>query len=106
MVNANFDSSVPAAPPPPVIVDDDDDDVLDPSEQTQRPIDNALNQQRLNAWHPVLDPVFVIVALFYLGVIMVPVGTCVHVSFCAVHMSRRVAYRIRAAVTVVENMLH
>jgi hypothetical protein len=32
------------------------------------------NQQRLNAWHPILDPVFVIVALFYLGVIMVPVG--------------------------------
>jgi hypothetical protein len=67
------------APSPPSsshqpVMDDEDDDVLDPSEQTQRPIDNALNQQRLNAWHPILDPVFVIVALFYLGVIMVPVG--------------------------------
>jgi hypothetical protein len=64
------------------LVDDDDDSALDPSEQTQRPVDNALNQQRLDAWHPILDPLFVIVALFYLGVIMVPVGeyrvqTCV-----------------------------
>lgn len=56
------------------IVDDDDDSALDPSEQTQRPVDNALNQQRINAWNPILDPVFVIVALFYLGVILVPVG--------------------------------
>lgn len=55
--------------------DDDDDDVLDPSEQTQRPVDHALHQQRLNAWHPVLDPVFVIVALFYLGIILIPVGS-------------------------------
>jgi hypothetical protein len=54
-------NSTAASPPP-------------PHEQTQRPIDCALNQQRLNAWHPILDPVFVIFALFYLGVIMVPVG--------------------------------
>jgi hypothetical protein len=70
-------NSTAASPPPPhqqSVLDDEDDDVLDPSEQTQRPIDCALNQQRLNAWHPILDPVFVIVALFYLGVIMVPVG--------------------------------
>lgn len=53
----------------------DDDSVLDLAEQTQRPIDNALMQQRVNAWHPILDPVFVIVALFYFGVIMIPVGT-------------------------------
>jgi hypothetical protein len=52
----------------------DNNSVLDISEQTQRPVDNAFNQQRINAWHPVLDPVFVIIGLFYLGVIMVPTG--------------------------------
>jgi hypothetical protein len=57
-----------------VVVDDDDDSALDISEQTQRPLDIALNQQRIPAWHPILDPVWVIVALFYLGVILVPVG--------------------------------
>lgn len=54
---------------------DDDEDVLDPSEQLTRPNDTAFNQQRIPAWSPILDPVWVIVALFYLGVIMVPVGT-------------------------------
>jgi hypothetical protein len=53
---------------------DDNNSVLDISEQTLRPIDNAFNQQRVNAWHPILDPVYVIIALFYLGVIMIPVG--------------------------------
>ena len=56
------------------MLDHDDDSVLDLSEQTQRPRDVALNQQRINAWHPNLDPVWVIVALFMLGVILVPVG--------------------------------
>ncbi|CAB9497681.1 ALA-interacting subunit [Seminavis robusta] len=54
--------------------DDDDETVLSLSEQTNRPADVALNQQRIAAWHPILDPVWVIIALFYLGVIMVPVG--------------------------------
>lgn len=53
---------------------DDDDSALDMSEQTNRPTDNALQQQRVKAWHPVLDPVWVIIALFYLGVIMLPTG--------------------------------
>lgn len=55
--------------------DNDNNSVLDLAEQTQRPVDNAFNQQRVNAWHPILDPVFVIIGLFYLGVIMVPTGT-------------------------------
>jgi len=55
---------------------EDDEDVLDISEQTNRPLDDALHQQRVQAWHPILDPVWVIVALFYLGVILVPTGTC------------------------------
>jgi len=63
--------------PPVVAADEDDESVLDLADQTNRPQDVALNQQRVNAWHPILDPVWVIVALFYLGVILVPVGACV-----------------------------
>lgn len=53
---------------------DDDNSALDMAEQTERPPDTALHQQRIDAWHPILDPVWVIVALFYLGVILVPTG--------------------------------
>lgn len=53
---------------------EDDESVVDISEQTERPADIALYQQRIPAWHPILDPVWVIIALFYLGIIMVPVG--------------------------------
>lgn len=56
---------------------EDDESVLERSEQTNRPPDVALAQQRIQAWHPILDPLWVIIALFYLGVIMVPVGTYV-----------------------------
>jgi hypothetical protein len=55
---------------------EDDDSALEESEQTMRPPDVALHQQRVEAWHPILDPVWVIIALLYLGVIMVPVGEC------------------------------
>jgi LEM3 (ligand-effect modulator 3) family / CDC50 family len=63
-------SSSHAVPP-----EEKEDAPLDLAEQTNRPVDNALNQQRINAWHPILDPVWVIVALFYLGIILIPVGT-------------------------------
>uniref|UniRef100_A0A7S3PBZ4 ALA-interacting subunit n=1 Tax=Amphora coffeiformis TaxID=265554 RepID=A0A7S3PBZ4_9STRA len=53
---------------------DDDESVLEPSEQTNRPPDVAFAQQRIPAWHPILDPLWVIIALFYLGAILVPVG--------------------------------
>ena len=72
--------SQPTTNPPPMnqsnttTNDNDNNSVLDLAEQTQRPVDNAFNQQRVNAWHPILDPVFVIIGLFYLGVIMVPTG--------------------------------
>jgi hypothetical protein len=56
------------------IKDDEDEDVLDPSEQTNRPLDVALYQQRINAWNPILDPVWVVIAFLYMGLIMVPVG--------------------------------
>lgn len=55
---------------------EDDESVLELSEQTNRPADVALAQQRIPAWHPILDPLWVIIALFYLGCILVPVGTC------------------------------
>lgn len=53
---------------------DDDESVLDISEQTMRPLDVALFQQRVKAWSPILDPWWVIAALLYFGIIMVPVG--------------------------------
>ena len=53
---------------------EDDESVLSLSEQTNRPADVALHQQRIPAWYPILDPVWVIIALFYLGIIMIPVG--------------------------------
>ena len=55
--------------------DDENESVLDPSEQLNRPVDNAFNQQRIEAWSPILDPKWVSIALLYLGIIMVPVGT-------------------------------
>lgn len=63
--------------PPPEKKEADDESVLSLSQQTNRPPDLALHQQRIPAWHPILDPVWVIIALFYLGVIMIPVGACV-----------------------------
>lgn len=55
-------------------MDDDEDSVLDISEQTNRPADTAFSQQRVQAWHPILDPVWAICGLFYIGLIMVPTG--------------------------------
>jgi hypothetical protein len=55
--------------------DDDGESVLDLREQTNRPNDTAFNQQRVPGWSPILDPVWVIIGLFYFGIIMVPVGT-------------------------------
>ena len=64
--------------------DEDDDSILDPSEQLNRPSDIAFNQQRIQAWNPILDPVWAIVAFFYMGIIMVPVGMYVLCCACAV----------------------
>jgi len=43
-------------------------------EQTRRPLDTALRQQRVKAWYPVLDPWWVIGAFVLFGAIFVPVG--------------------------------
>ena len=53
----------------------DDDDILDLAEQTNRPVDDSIHQQRVQAWHPILDPLWVIIGLFYLGIIFVPTST-------------------------------
>ncbi len=39
-----------------------------------QPADTALKQQRIKAWNPILDPLYVIVGLFIIGVAFVPTG--------------------------------
>jgi len=53
---------------------DDDESVLLLAEQHNRPTDSAFYQQRIPAWAPILDPVWVIVSFLCIGLIMVPVG--------------------------------
>jgi len=45
-----------------------------PKEQSRRPPDTALRQQRMKGWKPVLNPVWVIGALYILGVLFLPTG--------------------------------
>lgn len=52
----------------------DDDDMPPLSEQTRRPLDTALRQQRVKAWYPVLDPWWVIGGFLVVGAIFVPTG--------------------------------
>ena len=68
--------------------DDDDESVLDLADQLNRPGDTAFNQQRIPAWQPILDPVWVIIGLFYMGIIMVPVGTLFYVCRAVVVSER------------------
>jgi len=60
---------------PTILVNGEEESVLDESEQTTRPNDSAFNQQRIAAWHPILDPEWVIYSFLALAVIMIPVGT-------------------------------
>jgi hypothetical protein len=63
----------------------DDDTVLDVSEQVNRPGDIAVQQQRIPAWHPILDPEWMIYSYLILAVIMIPLGT----SFCNFSLYQR-----------------
>jgi hypothetical protein len=54
--------------------DNEDESVLDSIDQQNRPADVALQQQRIKAWHPILDPEWVIYGYLLLAVIMIPVG--------------------------------
>jgi hypothetical protein len=60
---------------PTIIVDGEEESVLDEDEQTMRPKDVAVQQQRVFAWHPIMDPEWVIYSFLILAVIMIPVGT-------------------------------
>lgn len=59
---------------PTILVDGEEESVLDESEQTMRPKDVAVQQQRVSAWHPILDPEWMIYSFLILAVIMIPVG--------------------------------
>ena len=59
---------------------DEDEEVLGISEQTRRPVDGALKQQRIRAWSPYLDPWWVIGGFFVIAAICIPVGTLYHSS--------------------------
>lgn len=55
-------------------VDEDDDSVLDLPDQLNRPPDVAIQQQRIKAWHPILDPEWMIYGYLILAVILIPLG--------------------------------
>ena len=54
--------------------DDDGEEILPLNEQTNRPTDNNVQQQRIEGWHPILDPEYVIYAFLILAVIFIPTG--------------------------------
>lgn len=56
-------------------IDEDDDSVLDLADQLNRPSDVAIQQQRIKAWHPILDPEWMIYGYLILAVILIPLGT-------------------------------
>lgn len=60
---------------PTIVVDGEEESILDESEQTMKPKDVAVQQQRVQAWHPILDPEWMIYSFLILAVIMIPVGT-------------------------------
>ena len=55
--------------------EEEEDDLLPLSEQINRPEDTPIQQQRINAWHPILDPNWVIVSYLIIAAIMIPFGT-------------------------------
>lgn len=50
------------------------EDDLPLSEQTNRPADTPIQTQTINAWHPILDPNWVIFTYLALAAIMIPFG--------------------------------
>jgi hypothetical protein len=59
---------------PTILVNGEEESVLEESEQTTKPSDVAFMQQRIYAWHPILDPEWVIYSFLAIAVIMIPVG--------------------------------
>mmetsp|Transcript_45500 Transcript_45500/g.110705 ORF Transcript_45500/g.110705 Transcript_45500/m.110705 type:complete len:450 (+) Transcript_45500:388-1737(+) len=54
--------------------DGESSSVLPLDEQTMRPPDRAVQQQRVRAWHPILDPNWMVFSYLILAVVMIPVG--------------------------------
>merc|ERR1719343_628852 len=52
----------------------EDEDHLPLSEQTNRPSDTPIQTQTIAAWHPILDPNWVIFTYLALAAIMIPFG--------------------------------
>ena len=44
------------------------------SQQTRRPLDTNVRQQRMNAWIPILHPIYVSLTLVAIGAIFIPLG--------------------------------
>lgn len=44
------------------------------SQQTRRPLDTNVRQQRMNAWIPILHPIYVSLTLIAIGAIFIPLG--------------------------------
>jgi len=61
-------------PPASTAAGEELEDYLDISEQKNRPDDLPINNQRINAWHPILDPNWVIFTYLILAAIMIPFG--------------------------------
>jgi hypothetical protein len=74
MEDANQETSS-ILPPASTTAGDNLDDYLDISEQKNRPEDSPINNQSINAWHPILDPNWVIFTYLILAAIMIPFGT-------------------------------
>jgi len=72
------DSSSTVGEPAPIVAAtataDAEEDNLDISEQTNRPEDFPIHSQTINAWHPILDPNWVIFSFLILASIMIPFG--------------------------------
>jgi hypothetical protein len=53
---------------------EDDESVPDLADQVNRPSDVAIQQQRIRAWHPILDPEWMIYSFLIMAMILIPVG--------------------------------
>jgi hypothetical protein len=66
---------------------EDDESVPDLADQVNRPADVALSQQRIAAWHPILDPEWMIYSFLIMAMILIPVGKFhvgfLHVQYCS-----------------------
>jgi hypothetical protein len=62
------------SPAAPTADDNDDSSVLPLDEQTMRPPDLAVYQQRVVAWHPILDPNWMIYSYLILAAVLIPIG--------------------------------